>query len=96
MAEAANSGEKLFGAHRMIAALRNGENGTPQDVLRAVLNRDKIEDSMKEPAFQPNEKRVLRCIPAAEIRALSSNGRFPQALFLYQRIFRAFAQTAGS
>ena len=36
VAEATNSNEELFGTDRMIAALRNGENGTPADVLRAV------------------------------------------------------------
>ena len=36
VAEATNSSEELFGTDRMIAALHNGENGTPQDVLRAV------------------------------------------------------------
>jgi serine phosphatase RsbU (regulator of sigma subunit) len=36
VAEATNSNEELFGTDRMIAALRNGENGTPQDVLKAV------------------------------------------------------------
>ena len=36
VAEATNSNEELFGTDRMIEALRNGENGTPQDVLKAV------------------------------------------------------------
>ena len=36
VAEATNSSEELFGTDRMIEALRKGENGTPQDVLRAV------------------------------------------------------------
>ena len=36
VAEATNSSEELFGTDRMIEALRNGENGTPQDVLAAV------------------------------------------------------------
>ena len=36
VAEATNSNEELFGTDRMIAALRNGENGTPRDVLKAV------------------------------------------------------------
>ena len=36
VAEATNSSEELFGTDRMIAALRNGEDGTPQDVLKAV------------------------------------------------------------
>ena len=36
VAEATNSNEELFGTDRMIEALRNGENGTPRDVLKAV------------------------------------------------------------
>ena len=36
VAEATDSNDELFGTDRMIAALRNGENGTPEDVLRAV------------------------------------------------------------
>ena len=36
VAEATNSSEELFGTDRMIAALRQGENGTPEEILAAV------------------------------------------------------------
>ena len=36
VAEATDSNEQLFGTDRMIEALRKGENGTPEDVLKAV------------------------------------------------------------
>ena len=34
--EAADEGEKLFGTDRLLTALREAENGTPEDVLHKV------------------------------------------------------------
>ena len=36
MAEATDLNEQLFGTTRMIDALRKAENGTPEELLRAV------------------------------------------------------------